>query len=64
MSDHDVKKINKKIDHLETSVCQLKRDSKVLKDQNAHFTKQVNELSHLYQNKNCKIKNRRLKKNV
>ena len=33
-----------RIDHLKTLVRQLKRDSKFLKDQNAHFTKQINEL--------------------
>ena len=36
--------MNKKFDHLETSVRQLKRDSKILKDQNVHLTKQVNIL--------------------
>ena len=36
--------MNKKFDHLGTSVHQLNRDSKILKDQNAHLTKQVNEL--------------------
>ena len=40
----DDKKINNKFDHLETSVRQLKRGSKGLKDQNAHLTIQVNEL--------------------
>ena len=36
--------MNKKFDHLETSVRQLKRDSKILKYQNVHLTKQVNIL--------------------
>ena len=36
--------MNKKIDHLETSVRQQKRDNKILKDQNAHLMEQVNEL--------------------
>ena len=36
--------MNKNIDHLETRVRKLKHDSKILKDQNAHLTKQVNEL--------------------
>ena len=36
--------MNKKFDHFETLVRQLKRDSNILKDQNADITKQVNEL--------------------
>ena len=40
----DVKKMNKIFDHLETSVRQLKRDSKILKDQNVRLMKQVSEL--------------------
>ena len=36
--------MNKKFDHLKTSVRQLKRDSKISKDQNAHLTKQAKEL--------------------
>ena len=40
----DVKKMNNKFDHLETSVRQLKPDSNFFKDQSAHLTKQVNEL--------------------
>ena len=36
--------MNKKFDHLESLVRQLKRDRKILKDQNAHLTKLVNEL--------------------
>ena len=35
---------DEKNDHLKTSIRQLKRDSKILKDQNAHLTKQVNVL--------------------
>ena len=35
--------MNKKFDHLETSVRQLKRDSKILKDQNVRLMKQVSE---------------------
>ena len=36
--------MNNTFDHLETSVRQLKPDSKVFKDQSAQLTKQVNEL--------------------
>ena len=38
-----VKKMNQKFDHFEKLVRQLKRDSKILKDQIARLTKQVNE---------------------
>ena len=57
--------MNKKLDHLETSVRQLKRDSKILKDQNEHPTKQVNELKSTVsklesQNKEQEMKTKRL----
>ena len=40
----DVKKMNKKFDHLEKSVRTLKHDSKLLKEQNVQLTRQVTEL--------------------
>ena len=57
--------MNKKIDHLKTSVGQLKRDSKLLKYQNAHFTKQINELKSSvskleFENKQQEMKTERL----
>ena len=57
--------MNIKFKHLETSVCQLKRNSKILKDQNAHLTKQINEFKSSVsklesQNKEKEIKRERL----
>ena len=40
----DVKKMNKKFDHLEKSVRTLKHDSKLLKEQNIRLTSQVTDL--------------------
>ena len=57
--------MNIKFKHLETSVCQLKRNSKILRDQNAYLTKQINELKSSVsklesQNKEKEIKRERL----
>ena len=40
----DVKKMNKKFDHLETSVCQVNCVSKILKDKMRTLRQKVNEL--------------------
>ena len=40
----DVKKMNKKFDHLERSVHTLKHDSKLLMEQNVRLSKQVTDL--------------------
>ena len=62
---NDNKKMNKKFDHLKTWGRRLKRDCKILKDQNVHLTKQVNEFKSSVpklesQNKEQEMKTERL----
>ena len=57
--------MNKKFNHLETSVHQLIRDSRILKDQNAYLSKQFKELKSSVlklesQNKEQEMKTERL----